>query len=69
MNQPLPDHLQPVIERICALGCQQVNECIDQLKNGRDPQHTRNLTPEDKRRVLTELISIMAVYNPTKHTK
>ena len=51
------------IEEICAHGCIRVNELILELENGQDIEYTQELSDEETLTVLTELKSIMAVYD------
>ena len=51
------------VEDICADGCIRVSEIIIELEQGSNIQHTQELTAEETVAVLTELKSIMAVYD------
>ena len=63
MTSPTPAHVQSVIESICELGCDRVNEIIGALECGDPVEETRGLDKSDQQRVLMELKVIMAVYN------
>ena len=67
MTSHLPDdppaHVQSIIESICELGCDRVNEIIDVLERGNSVDETRALDKSDQQRVLMELKTIMAVYD------
>ena len=63
MNPDLPDHVRSVIESICELGCDRVNEIIDTLESGNTAAETRDLDITEQQHVLTELKEIMAVYD------
>ncbi len=51
------------IEAICQKGCRQVWGEIEALENGREVPEADGLSREDKAFVLSELKTIMAVYN------
>ncbi len=59
----LTPHLQDYLDRICANGCQAVRVCIRQLEQGETPARTAALSAEERRLLLIELKSIMAVYD------
>jgi hypothetical protein len=61
-SQP-PAHIQSVVESICELGCDRVNEIIYALECGDSVEETHGLDTNDQQRVLLELKSIMAVYD------
>ena len=50
------------IDRICDEGCRAVTRYIARLKNGEDHPHWRHLDIEERRILLRELESVMAVY-------
>jgi hypothetical protein len=58
-----PAHIQSIIESICELGCDRVNEIIDVLERGNSVDETRALDKSDQQRVMMELKAIMVVYN------
>ena len=58
-----PVHVQSVIESICELGCDRVNEIIDALECGNPVEETRGLDKNDQQQVLLELRAIMSVYD------
>jgi hypothetical protein len=57
-----PAHVQSLIEAICELGCDRVNEIIDVLEDGNTVAETRGLDKSDQQWILRELKAIMAVY-------
>ena len=61
-----PAHIQSIIESICGLGCEGVNEIIDVLEHGNSVAETSALDKSDQLRVLMELKAIMAVYDNNK---
>lgn len=63
MTSPPPTHVQSIIESICELGCDRVNEIIETLECGDSVEETRHLDQNDQQRVLMELKVIMSVYN------
>jgi hypothetical protein len=62
-----PAHIQSIIESICELGCDRVNEIIDVLECGNSVDETRALDKSDQQWVLMELKGIMAVYNKNQN--
>ncbi len=58
-----PAHVQTIIESICELGCERVNEIIGTLECGNSVEETHALDKSDQQRVLLELKAIMAVYD------
>ena len=50
------------VDSICEEGCRAVTGYIQRLKNGEDDPHWRHLDLEERRILLRELESIMAVY-------
>jgi hypothetical protein len=50
------------IEMLCRKGCKAVRDDILALEQGRPLAETEGLSGEERRRVLAELKSIMAVY-------
>ncbi len=58
-----PSHVQSIIESICKLGCDRVNEIIDVLECGNSVEETRGLDKSDQQWILMELKAIMAVYD------
>ncbi len=63
MTSNPPSHVQSIIESICELGCDRVNEIIEALECGDSVEETRDLDHNDQQRVLMELKVIMSVYN------
>jgi len=62
MNHNLPAHVGAIVETICELGCERVNEIIDDLESGNPVKETSGLDSGERRLVLLELRAIMAVY-------
>ena len=56
------EKLQHVIEHICAIGCEHVNEVIEILERQESTPETSALSAEETELVLHELKTIMAVY-------
>jgi hypothetical protein len=52
-----------MVEDICKLGCNRVNEIIEQLERGESIGETTNLGQDETNTLLQELKSIMAIYN------
>ena len=51
------------IEAVCEAGCDAVRASIQTLESGNKVALTDDLSPEECKRVLTELKSIMSVYD------
>ena len=51
------------IEAVCEAGCDAVRASIQTLESGNKVALTDDLSPEECRQVLTELKSIMSVYD------
>lgn len=50
------------VEKLCQKGCSQVWGDIDTLENGESLPETQDLNPSERGRVLSELKTVMAVY-------
>ncbi|MDQ7016472.1 MAG: hypothetical protein Q9N68_08875 [Gammaproteobacteria bacterium] len=50
------------VEQFCKQGCQQVYRIIASLEQGEELREVRTLAPKERRLLLTELKSIMQVY-------
>ena len=51
------------IEAVCEAGCEAVRASIQTLESGNQVALTSDLSPEESQQVLTELKTIMAVYD------
>jgi hypothetical protein len=63
MNPDLPQQVQSVIEAICELGCERVNEIIASLESGNVVSEIAGLNNSEQVAVLVELKAIMSVYD------
>lgn len=54
------------IERLCQSGCTDVRNTIARLEANQAVAHVEGLTAQERRQVLEELKSIMAVYDVRK---
>ena len=63
MDPNLPAEVQSIVESICELGCDRVNEIIVALEYGNSVEETRGLDKSDRQWILRELKAIMAVYD------
>lgn len=54
--------VQRVVEAICVQGCTYVNACIEALARGLPGSEYADLDPRQRRQLLEELRSLMAVY-------
>ena len=62
MNPDLTSETRAVVDSVCALGCDRVNQIIDALEAGEDVEETAGLSRSQQRQVLEELRAIMSVY-------
>lgn len=62
MSEPLPDHIQSVVDSVCNQGCKYVNKTILALETSQPSQDTDHLPADEKDIILNELRSIMAIY-------
>ncbi len=51
------------IEAVCEAGCEAVRASIQTLESGNQVALTADLSPEESQKVLSELKTIMAVYD------
>lgn len=51
------------IEAVCEAGCEAVRASIDTLESGHSVALTDDLSPEECQQILTELKSLMSIYN------
>ena len=56
------DWAEHCVDRICRLGCRRVSDIIHRLEQGERVAEVAGLSPGERRAVLAELQSIMAVY-------
>lgn len=63
----ITDHqVEHCLEHCCQQGCQWVNAFIHKLEQGLLPPEVQHLTPAQRRLLLQELHSVMAVYTQTE---
>lgn len=58
----LRPELNDIVEQLCAAGCQAVSQHIASIEAGYLPNEMQALNSDDRRLVLNELKTIMAVY-------
>ena len=63
MPANLPEHLQHLVDDVCSLGCQRVNEIIDESTRGIRSQELKELEQHEVRAVVDVLKQVMAVYD------
>ncbi len=63
----LPWHLQTIVDKVCAQGCNRVNHTIERLKQNKAINNATKLDGDERTQVLDELQSIMAVYKRTQN--
>jgi hypothetical protein len=56
------DSIDEVLEAVCRRGCRYVLDLIARAERGQVPADMASLSPPDRRLVLSELKSVMAVY-------
>jgi hypothetical protein len=59
---PVDNH----VEQICEMGCDNVNRVIALIEQGQVPEELANLPIEYRQTLMTELKSIMAVYDAAR---
>jgi ribosomal protein S13 len=62
MSPDLPEQVQHAVESICTLGCNRVNEIIEDVDQGIAVKELNGLSKDEIRTVKQELQKIMAVY-------
>ncbi len=55
--------VESAIEELCSRGCDEVNATIRKLEEKQHVAEVTQLNPKDQQQVLTELKSIMSVYD------
>lgn len=61
------DKISKALESICNQGCTVVNNVIDAMENGVQPDETSDLSAKERDALLEELKKIMSIYN-RKHS-
>jgi len=63
MNPDLSQRAIETIESLCKLGCTQVNQLIDDAKNGKDIKQLAEFSHSEQDMIIDELDEIMSVYD------
>jgi len=63
MNPDLSRKAISKIETLCGLGCTQVNQLIDDAKNGKNIKELAEFNYSEANQIVDELSKIMSVYN------
>ena len=63
MNPDLSQKAIDTIESLCQLGCTQVNQLIDDAKNGKDIKELSGFSHSEQDMIIDELGDIMSVYD------
>ena len=63
MNPDLSPKAIEAIESLCQLGCTQVNQLIDDAKNGKDIKELAEFSHSEQDMIIDELDEIMSVYD------
>jgi len=66
MNPDLSEHAVKTIEAVCERGCGEVNQLIEDAKNGREIEILKNFSETETNMIIEELVGIMAVYDQDK---
>jgi hypothetical protein len=66
MNPALSDHAVKTIEAVCERGCGEVNQLIEDAKNGREIEILKDFSETETNMIIEELVGIMAVYEQDK---
>ncbi len=64
MNPNLSKKAVNTIEELCEQGCTQVNQLIDDAKNGKNIEELSEFSSSETNQIIDELSQIMAVYVP-----
>lgn len=68
MNPKLSKKVSHKIEELCAHGCAQVNQLLEDAKNGKDIVERSEFNDSEIRQIIDELTEIMSVYTTCKNT-
>lgn len=63
MNPDLSQKAIDTIESLCQLGCTQVNQLIDDAKNGKNIDVLASFSDTEQHMIIDELGEIMSVYD------
>ena len=66
MNPDLSEHAVKTIEAVCERGCGEVNQLIEDAKNGREIELLKDFSETETNMIIEELVGIMAVYDQDK---
>ena len=68
MNPNLSKKVSSKIEELCAHGCSQVNQLLENAKNGKNIVEPSEFNDSESRQIIDELTQIMSVYTTCKNT-
>ena len=63
MNPKLSKKVSSKIEALCSQGCTQVNQLLENAKNGKNNIELAEFNPSEIKQIIDELTQIMSVYN------
>ncbi len=63
MNPNLSKKVSNKIEELCAHGCTQVNQLLENVKSGKNIVERSEFNDSEIRQIIDELTQIMSVYN------
>ena len=63
MNPNLSKKVSSKIEELCAHGCTQVNQLLENAKSGKNIVERSEFNDSETRQIIDELTQIMSVYN------
>ena len=68
MNPNLSKKVSSQIEELCAHGCTQVNQLLEDAKNGKNIVERSEFNDSEIRQIIDELTEIMSVYTTCNNT-
>ena len=63
MNSSLSKKVSRKIEALCAQGCTQVNQLLENAANGKNIVELAEFNPSESKQIIDELAQIMSIYN------
>lgn len=68
MSPDFSKKIEITIETLCKQGCSQVNQIIDDARNGNNVEELSDFTQNEIKQIIDELSRIMSVYENNEHT-
>lgn len=63
MNPRLSKKVSSKIEALCSQGCTQVNQLLENAKNGKNNIELAEFNPSEIKQIIDELTQIMSIYS------